>query len=190
MYTRQGIERKAALSAIRRNNELLSSVLLPAYGRLAQGLEQLAAQQESGDLRQSDYTGGELQNTAGGNLPKGLATYPEGQDYYRQLLIAETGSYRSPEELYDLLKNQLLSQLNALRGLVTEHPACVLPSIQEQCLSAFPYTQPEQMLEDLQTRMSGDFPSLAVDGQKTPTVTVKAVSDSLAVYSARESETA
>lgn len=184
LYTRQGIERKAALSAIRRNNELLSSVLLPAYGRLAQGLEQLAVQQESGDLRQSDYTGGELQNTAGGNLPKGLATYPEGQDYYRQLLIAETGSYRSPEELYDLLKNQLLSQLNALRGLVAEHPACVLPSIQEQCLSAFPYTQPEQMLEDLQTRMSRDFPSLAVDGQKTPTVTVKAVSDSLAEYTA------
>lgn len=184
LYTRQGIEREAALSAIRRNNELLSSVLLPAYGRLAQGLEQLAAEQKSGETRLSDAKTEELHNAASGSLPRGLASYPQGQDYYRQLLIAETGSYRPPEELYDLLKNQLLSQLNALRELVTEHPACVLPSTQEQCLSAFPYTRPAQMLEDLQKRMARDFPSLAVNGQPLPSVTVKAVSDSLSEYTA------
>ncbi len=167
LYTRQGIDRETALVAIRRNNELLSSVLLPAYERLDQGLEQLSAQRERDD-----------------GLPQGLAAYPEGQEYYRQLLIAETGSYRSPEELYDLLKNQLLSQLNTLRQLITEHPACVLPSAQEECLAAFPYTQPSQMLEDLQKRMAQDFPGLEVGGQQLPTVTVKAVSDSLADYTA------
>lgn len=167
LYVRQGIDRETALSAIRRNNELLSSVLLPAYERLDQGLQQLSAQQETDN-----------------SLPRGLATYPEGQEYYRQLLIARTSSYRSPEELYDLLKNQLLIQLNALRGLLAEHPACALPSAQEQCLSSFPYTQPSQMLEDLQKRMARDFPSLAVGGQQLPTVTVKAVSESLADYTA------
>lgn len=167
LYVRQGIDRETALSAIRRNNELLSSVLLPAYERLDQGLQKLSAQQETDN-----------------SLPRGLATYQEGQEYYRQLLIARSGSYRSPEELYDLLKNQLLTQLNALRGLLAEHPACALPSAQEQCLSSFPYTQPSQMLEDLQKRMAQDFPSLAVGGQQLPTVTVKAVSDSLADYTA------
>ncbi len=167
LYARQQIERETALSAIRRNNELLSSVLLPAYERLDQGLQQLSVQQETDD-----------------SLPRGLATYQEGQEYYRQLLIARTGSYRSPEELYDLLKNQLLTQLNALRGLLAEHPSCALPSTQEQCLSAFPYTQPSQMLEDLQKRMDQDFPSLAVGGQQLPTVNIKAVSESLADYTA------
>lgn len=166
LYVRRGIDRETALSAIRCNNELLSSVLLPAYGRLNQGLKQLALQQQ------------------GGELPQGLAAYPEGQEYYCQLLIAETGSYRSPEQLRELLKNQLLNQLNALSQLITEHPACVLPSAQEQCLAVFPYTQPSQMLEDLQKRMAPDFPSLALGEQPLPTVSVKTVSDSLADYTA------
>ena len=188
LYTRQGIDRKTALSAIRRNNELLSSVLLPAYERLDQGLEQLSAQRERDDKQPNDGTSqgtdAPTPDTPGNSLPQGLAAYPEGQEYYRQLLIAETGSYRSPEELYDLLKNQLLSQLNTLRQLITEHPSCVLPSAQEECLTSFPYTQPSQMLTDLQKRMTLDFPSLAVGGQQLPTVTVKAVSDSLADYTA------
>lgn len=167
LYVRQGIDRETALSAIHRNNELLSSVLLPAYERLNRGLQQLSVQPETDS-----------------SLPRGLAAYPEGQEYYRQLLIARTGSYRSPEELYDLLRNQLLTQLNSLRQLITDHPECALPSTQEQCLTAFPYAQPSQMLEDLQKRMAQDFPSLAVGGQQLPTVTVKTVSDSLADYTA------
>lgn len=175
LYACREIDRETALSAIRRNEELLSDVLLPAYQRLDQGLRQLALQQEANAL---------LQDGSGSRLPRGLATYPEGQEYYRQLLIARTGSYRSPEELYDLLKNQLLIQLNALRQLVTEHPECALPSMAEQCQSAFPYAQPSEMLKDLQSRMARDFPGLAVDGQKTPAVAVKTVSDSLADYTA------
>ncbi len=186
LYIRQGIDRKTALSAIHRNNELLSSVLLPAYKRLDQGLSRLSEQYGAG-VGSSDNPYDNIQKESGGFdnvLPRGLATYPEGQDYYRQLLIAETGSYRPPEELYDMLKNQLLYELNTLRQLIAEHPSCALPSAQEECLAAFPYTQPLQMLEDLQKRMSGDFPSLAVGGQQLPTVTVKTVSDSLADYTA------
>ncbi len=167
LYIRQGIDRESALAAIRRNEELLADVLLPAYERLDRGLEQLAAQAPSGQ-----------------ELPRGLAAYPEGQEYYRQLLIARTGSYRSPEELYDMLKEQLLLQLNTLRRLVAEHPACALPSTREQCLAAFPYEEPEQMLADLQRRMEQDFPGLTMNGTDAPAVTVKAVSDSLADYSA------
>ncbi|MDE7223759.1 MAG: DUF885 domain-containing protein, partial [Acetatifactor sp.] len=114
----------------------------------------------------------------------GLAAYPEGQEYYRQLLIAETGSYRSPDELYELLKQQLADQLNALSRLIREDPACMLPSTAQSCLAAFPYTQPEQMLEDLQRRMAQDFPGLSVGSQEIPAVTVKTVSDSLADYCA------
>lgn len=175
LYIRRGIDRESALSAIRRNEELLSSVLLPAYERLDKGLEQLSLQVEADAL---------LRDGTGDSLPRGLAVYPEGQEYYRQLLIAETGSYRSPEELYDLLKQQLAGQLNALRRLIQEDPACVLPSTAQSCRSAFPYTQPEQMLEDLQKRMAQDFPGLSADGQNTPSVTIKTVSDSLADYSA------
>ncbi len=175
LYIRQGIDRKTALSAIERNDELLTTVLLPAYERLDKGLEQLSLQIKADAL---------LRDGSGDGLPHGLAVYPEGREYYRQLLIAETGSYRSPEELYDLLKQQLANQLNALRQLIQEDPACMLPSTAQSCLAAFPYTQPEQMLQDLQKRMAQDFPSLSASGQDTPSVTIKAVSDSLADYSA------
>lgn len=166
LYTSRKIDRETALYAIRRNEELLSCVLLPAYERLGNGLEQLSGI--------SDETG----------LPRGLAAYPEGQEYYRSLLIAETGSYRSPEELYDLMKDQLTDLLNSLSKLLREYPASALPSTAEQSMSSFPYTEPEQMLADLQKRMEADFPSLAVNGQKLPSVEVKAVSDSLADYTA------
>ena len=175
LYVNRKIDRNSALSAIRRNEELLSTVLLPAFERLDKGLEQLSLQIRADAL---------LQDGTDDELPHGLAAYPEGQEYYRQLLIAETGSYRPPEELYDLLKQQLAGQLNALSQLIQEDPACVLPSTAKTCLSAFPYTQPEQMLADLQNRMAQDFPSLSSGGQKVPSVTVKAVSGSLADYSA------
>lgn len=191
LYIRQGIDRKSALFAIRRNNELLSSVLLPAYERLDQGLLKLSEQSEAGAGSLANLTGSartesgiDASGSSDNGLPRGLAAYPEGAEYYRQLLIAETGSYRSPEELYALLKEQLLFELNTLRQLIAEHPSCALPSAQEECLVAFPYTQPSQMLEDLQKRMSRDFPSLAIGGQQLPTVTVKTVSDSLADYTA------
>lgn len=175
LYVSGGISRKSALSAIQRNEELLSSVLLPAYERLNQGLQQLSLQAEADAL---------LQDGSSDRMPRGLASYPEGQEYYRQLLIAETGSYRSPEELYELLKNQLLSEMNTFSRLLQEHPEIVLPSTAEQCLTGFPYQQPEQMLADLQARMAADFPALTVNEEKIPAVTVKAVSDSLADYCA------
>ncbi len=175
LYVRGEISRESALSAIRRNEELLSSVLLPAYDRLDQGLQRLSLQAEADAL---------LRDGSSDRLPRGLAVYPEGQEYYRQLLIAETCSYRSPEELYELLKNQLLTEMNTLSQLLQEHPESVLASAAEQCLDAFPYWQPEQMLTDLQTRMAADFPALTMNGESVPAVTVKAVSDSLADYCA------
>lgn len=175
LYVSGGISRESALSAIRRNEELLSSVLLPAYERLDRGLQRLCLQAEADAL---------LRDGSSDRLPRGLAAYPEGQKYYRQLLIAETGSYRSPEELYELLKNQLLTEMNTLSRLLQEHPESVLPSTAEQCLTGFPFQQPEQMLADLQARMAADFPALTVNGESTPAVTVKAVSDSLADYCA------
>lgn len=175
LYVSGGISRESALSAIRCNEELLAGVLLPAYERLEQGLQRLSLQAEADAL---------LQDGSSDRLPRGLAAYPEGQEYYRQLLIAETGSYRSPEEMYELLKNQLLAEMNTLSRLLQEHPESVLPSTAEQCLTAFPYQQPEQMLADLQSRMAADFPALTVNGENTPAVTVKAVSDSLADYCA------
>lgn len=176
LYASQKIDRETALYAIRRNEELLSSVLLPAYERLGNGLEQLSSRLQANDAQSG--TG------AGVGQPRGLAAYPEGQEYYRSLLIAETGSYRSPEELYDLLKSQLTDLLNNLSLLLREYPACALPSTAEQSMASFPYTEPEQMLADLQKRMEADFPSLAINGQKLPSVEVKAVSDSLADYTA------
>lgn len=181
LYDAGGIERDTALSAIRRNDELLYTVLLPAYERLQQGLEQLILQAEADALQRDGSSD---------RLPRGLAAYPEGQEYYRQLLIAETGSYRSPEELYDLLKNQLMTELNTLHQLLQEHPESILRSTAELCITSFPYTQPEEMLSDLQERMDGSFPSLtageslAAKRENIPQVTVKTVSDSLSDYCA------
>jgi len=144
---------------IDRNDRLLKTVLLPAYTALGDGL--LLLEDES-------------------VLPAGLASLPEGQNYYRQLLISETGSYRPIDEIQDMLTAEFSREYDEIRKLVTDHPE-ILSSYNSESLAAFPYRDASQMLLDLQTRMREDFPSIPGG---TAQVSVKALSSSLEPYCA------
>ena len=141
------------------HNRLLKTVLLPAYEALSDGLFLLA-----------DDT-----------IPlTGLAAKPQGREYYQSLLIAETGSYRTVEEVKALLTNKLQEEYEAMRALLTENPGLKEHFLTKQHLN-LPFTNDgegmKEMLADLQKRMSGDFPGLAETAATTKTSTLPKTSN-------------
>ncbi len=144
------------------NDRLLKTVLLPAYEALADGLFV-------------------LEDTS---IPlEGLASKPEGRAYYEYLLVSETGSYRSIEEIKELLSAKFSQEYEAIQRIASQDPTLVRRLSSEE-YAVFPYTEAEEMLLDLQRRMSGSFPQLPEDTSAMPAVTVKAVSQSLEEYCA------
>ncbi|WP_251208888.1 DUF885 domain-containing protein [Acetatifactor aquisgranensis] len=144
---------------IAQNERLLKTVLLPAYAELGDGLTLL----EDSDA-----------------LPAGLAALPEGKAYYEQLLISQTGSYRSIEEIQRMLAEKFSQEYEAIKKMAADHPEIARYYVQEEA-PEFPYREASQMLLDLKERMGADFPPVpggAVD------VHVKAVSDNLTDYCA------
>ena len=153
------ISQGEADSYIAQNDRLLKTVLLPAYIALGDGLILL----EDNDVTLS-----------------GLGSTETGKEYYQYLLISETGSYRSVEEIQSLLTGKFKEEYETIRTLVNAHPALFADS-EYNAQAAFPYTDAAEMLTDLQKRMHGQFPP--VPGEST-TVTVRPVSPSLENYTA------
>lgn len=162
---------------ISQNNRLLTTVMQPAYESLADGLFLLA----DSNIALS-----------------GLAAKPQGKEYYKQLLISETGSYRAIPDIQKLLTDKFQEEYQAMRTIIKEHPelAKQLSSLET---ARFPYQRADMMLADLQNRMVGEFPAFPItDATKTTSVgrnvkltsatpvsvTVKDVSPSLEPYSA------
>lgn len=144
---------------ISQNDRLLKTVLAPAYTALGDGLL----------LLEDDSI-----------LPAGLAAWPEGKAYYEQLLISETGSYRSIDEIQELLAEHFSAELEKIQEILTSHPD-VLQSYHDNTQIVFPYRDAPQMLLDLQNRMGEDFPALPEGSTR---VSVKAVSPNLEAYCA------
>ena len=136
------------------NDALLKNAIVPAYSALSNGLEQ---------LKDNSIT------------PNGLAATENGKKYYEQLLISETGSYRSPKEIQELLLSAFETEYNAVRTIINDYPHLATIYVNSE-INAFPLTDASQMLLDLQTRMQDDFPALP-DG--TTQVSLKSVSESL-----------
>ena len=174
------ITEEDATSYVAQNERLLTTVMQPAYEALADGLFLL--EDPSVTLN-------------------GLGNKPQGKEYYEQLLISETGSYRSVEEIEQLLITQFQTEYNTIRTLVTEHPD-VAKRLSSEEFETFPYQEADEMLADLQKRMEGDYPALLIAGSASdssepsasdhaldtsstlPTVTIKSVSSNLEQYSA------
>lgn len=158
--TRQGlITAEESEQYLSRNERLLKTVLLPAYAELGDGL--LLLEDDSA-------------------LPAGLAALPEGKAYYEQLLISQTGSYRSMEEIQQMLLAQFSKEYEAVKALAQAHPEAV-SQYASGSAADFPYRSASQMLLDLKERMAEDFPPIP---EGSVEVHVKAVSDSLADYCA------
>lgn len=145
------------------NNRLLSTVLLPAYEALGDGL--LVLQDESITL-------------------KGLAAYPLGKEYYETLLYSQTGSNRPIEEIKSMLVTQLDAEFNTLLPLLTQYDTDYLTVVQTSLTQTFPVNRADQMLQALIERMSTDFPSLKQPDGTRPSLAIKTVSESLEEYCA------
>lgn len=177
------ITEKEADACLAQNDRLLITVVQPAYEALADGLFVLE------DV----------------SVPMaGLGATPQGREYYKQLFISETGSYRPIEETTRLLTEKFREECAVIRAIATKYPD-IAHRLSSSEFSAFPYQDAVSMLTDLQTRMKGDYPTLPTgspaelhtesrtDFQTNhdtrlspalPTVTVKNVSPSLEQYCA------
>ncbi len=147
---------------IHQNNRLLSTVMLPAYESLGDGL--LVLKDEKRTLQ-------------------GLAATEAGRKYYEKLLISETGSYRSMEELKQLLVARLDEEFHTLVTLLSQYEEPFFSEIQTSLDTCFPYHTPEQILPHLAKYMSADFPAMSTENT-APTVRVKNISKSLEDYCA------
>ncbi|MBR1854290.1 MAG: DUF885 domain-containing protein [Lachnospiraceae bacterium] len=162
LISEQKITEEEAAKYISQNNRLLRTVLQPAYETLADGLFLL-----------EDAEGVPA-------YPSGLASLPEGRSYYEQLLISNTGSYRSIDQIKALLDESLAEDYANLRTLLQENPD-LRSHYAEDGYSGLPLANATEMLRDLQSRMDTSFPTLY---PHLPSVTVKSVSPDLQDYSA------
>lgn len=191
------------------NDQLLRTVLLPAYQTLGDGLFLLKEQTAS--------------STAG------LSSLPLGHRYYEALLASSTGSSRSIAEIKELLLTQFEAECEVLRSLAQEStqesasdfgqhknasPVENLPDFEQNgnvsqaeafsssqnqstsramnpsssdlgssLESIFQNASPQQMLADLQEQMTSDFPAFP-GTEALPRAEVKTVSTCLEPYCA------
>lgn len=151
---------KQALAYQYNNNRLLTTVVAPAYDRLADELTLL-----KGSGRDSC----------------GLAHYAGGREYYKALLKLRTGSDRSIADIKRLLYDDLAANYNALRRIIRED------SYLREKLSSeedfLPDMSPEEILNYLQETVRQDYPLIPADAAPVR-CTIKYVDDSLEPYSA------
>lgn len=157
------LTRKEADAYIQQNNRLLSTVMLPAYEALGDGL--LVLQNDNIRLW-------------------GLASKPGGKEYYEALLLSETGSYRSIEEIKELLNEQLDAEFEQLISLLSIYDEENLTTVQNSMTEVFPVSKADDMLDSLIHCMTEDFPALSQVTSSQPTVRIKNVSKNLEDYCA------
>lgn len=156
------LTKEKALSYQAVNDRLLTTVVAPAYDRVADALTLLKGS---------------------GRDICGLAHYAGGQDYYQALLRLRTGSDRSITEIKQMLRNDLSYNYAALGRLLRNNAA-----LQDKLASdraCLPEMSPEEILEHLKNAIKEDYPEIPVGQDPEPVnCTVKYVDDSLAPYSA------
>ncbi len=161
------ITEEAAQKYEAENNRLLSTVMQPAYESLADGLFLLM-----GD---------------GTSLPAGLCSTPLGKDYYVWLVRKNTGSSLSIESIKAILYPQFDAEYQELRNLLMSREDAANVWMQSITQNSFFLQTADEMLADLQARMSEDFPDFPgsnISGARLPALSVKTVSPSLQEYCA------
>ncbi|MDE7444497.1 MAG: DUF885 domain-containing protein [Lachnospiraceae bacterium] len=143
------------------NDRLLTTVMAPAYENVADAFTIL---QDSG------------------SNDMGLCYFPEGRAYYEYLLASTTGSSRSIAEIKTLLFNDFQQNMTAMSDLFYHYPE--LAAISSAGTTPFPFTSPEEMLDDLKERMTDDFPAFPVSEEISfnTSYTIKRVSPSMEDY--------
>lgn len=84
----------------------------------------------------------------------GLCYYEDGREYYEYLVRTATGCDDSVEELLDRTNNFISESMDEIYRLVSEKPE-LLYEFEEY---EFPITEPDEIMEDLTSKVSKDFP--------------------------------
>ncbi len=151
-----------AQSYIAQNNRLLRTVMQPAYEALGDGL--LVLEDPDIPLR-------------------GLAFKPDGATYYKYLLRSQTGSDRPVSEIKTMIVEHFDREYMIFNNILARTPSLLELPYDILLTEHFPLQNATQMLADLQSRVSDNFPTLTEE-DSTPAVSVKTVSKSLEDYCA------
>lgn len=155
------------------NLRILEEEAYPAYEKLAEEMEQLGNTFYHASGNSSVQTAG------------GLGATAEGRDYYELLIRKSTGSYRSMEEIQEML----YQQFDALRADLLQMKKPQAVSTEETPLSV------NEILNVLQQDMKSDFPPLLSGTEASPrkgvikkypavNCDIKNISKNLSLYSA------
>lgn len=120
--------RKADFKA--RHEAVVKSCVLPAYQLLVDGLKALKGS---------------------GKNPGGLAYFPQGKEYYEYLVKDSTGCMDEIPAIEARIRKQLLRDYQALLELVRKNPEAAATASAKGM-------NPSAVLEELQGKMSADFP--------------------------------
>lgn len=162
LVDRDVLTSEAASSYEAQHKRLLTTLVVPAYDRLADALTLLKGQ------------GGEI---------RGLAGDENGRAYYLALLRLRTGSYRSIDDIKQLLAENLKLNYESLIALLRQNPA--LQTMIAETPALLPEMTPEEILRDLRKEIGTNYPSIPSGRENAPIhSTIKYVDESLAAYSA------
>lgn len=141
-----------------KNTDILKNDILPAYSLLANKLTDLSSHCDN------DY--------------HGLCSYENGKEYYQAMLKRNTGSYRSVQDIKEMLFADFEESYINLVTLLSENPELLEADYLDVFDTSFPLSNAKEIISHLQSSMKQDFPALAT----TTDVEVKTVSKSLQDY--------
>ncbi len=159
----QGIvTEEESLSYQSENDRLLTTVVAPAYDRLAD----------------------EITILKGSGKPScGLAHFPGGKEYYTALVRMETGSYRDIAKIRALLYEDLRINYNTFIRLMQNNPELQKAFAGEPAY--LPEMTPEEMLACLQAQITEEYPAIPQTKRDNAVrCTVKYIDECLQPYTA------
>lgn len=127
-----GIDAKKKAEYKLQNLKAVQTHVLPAYTKLADGLNALAGT---------------------GKNPYGLCYLPSGKAYYESLLRSSVGTYLSVDAVERRIRQQLNDDIHSARTLFAKYPDAAQNSIRDGS-----FGNPTEILNNLQTQMQNDFP--------------------------------
>lgn len=113
--------------------KIVTESIIPAYQKLIDALT-------------------ELKGT--GRNPGGLCYLPEGDSYYEYLVRSKTGSSKSVKQLMENVNDFIMDALTEITVLSKENPEL----LSAFASSGFALTDPEEIMQDLISKVSNDFP--------------------------------
>lgn len=131
------------------HDKIVTESIIPAYQKLIDALT-------------------ELKGT--GRNPGGLCYLPEGDSYYEYLVRSKTGSSKSVKQLMENVNDFIMDALTQITVLSKENPE-LLSAFASSC---FTLTDPEEIMEDLISKVSNDFPQAP-----NVTYTIKQIHESM-----------